>query len=436
MAGDSRYKALDSPIVQFLFYATVFWIPFYRWRHLSQRFEFLKVDWLLVMAIAAILVPCFVIEKGIPDRLKTNLGPLYLLFLAANIIASALSPYPDVARSGIQTLIIGYMFIALAQLVVNKKGYVHIYPVVLCSCITLSAFLAILGFYLQIDILTLGVTTGTAETALRGVGGSIGANNSALMYIFILPILVHWCYHGRNRLSKTIAVAQMFIVVMGIVSTLSRGGFLMLLLIGSLILWEQRHRFHPRYVGLVLAAVGVLVMIAVVVVPDTFIQRQQTLAQGTEADMAMSRRAAYLVVGWQSFAEKPFFGKGTDTFRYVWHDSLMSGYYKREYRYAHNTYVEVLVGSGIIGLALFLGILARALWNYVEAEHWARKAGAVKLASLCNAYRISFICIATYLLILSSIEHKLLLLALAFSQISIRVAAEVQKPGDITPDVA
>lgn len=420
-------KLFDHPFIQAIFYAIIFSIPFYRWRHLSDTYEFLKIDWLLVALLLSLLVPYFVVRKRLTNRLQNNLGFWFLLFFGVNVISFLLSPYPQAAFGGVRTLLIAYLFIAITQMLINETGYYRIFPLILIASITICALLAVFGFYFQVDLFTLGVTVGKGQSVMRGVGGSIGANNSALMYLFVLPLLVHFIFHLEAFRSKLLAVLCVLILLAGIVSTLSRGGFLMLIFMSLLIVWEYRHRFHPRYLGLLLAIMCGLLILAVFTVPGTFLERQRTLAEGADADLAMSRRAAYLKVGWQSFTQNPIIGTGPDSFKNVWYHSLTSMFYNHEYRYAHNTYIEVLVGSGLLGLILFLSILFHSFRDYSQAILRFQEKGLYELASLTTAYRLSFICICTYLLILSAIEHKLLLLALAFSQIALRLSFQSDK---------
>ena len=200
MQTSDQYSALNSPVVQFLYYFVIFWIPFYRWRHLSEKYP-LNVDWILVMVLALILIPYFLIKKGLPSKLKTNLGPYYLLFFVVNLVALLLSPYPLPALNGLRILIFGYLFITISQMIINDKGFFRYFPFVLCICISISSLLSILGFYLHIDLLSSIVSVPGLRDVPRGVGGTSGANQSALMSIYILPFLVHWMNYARNRSS-------------------------------------------------------------------------------------------------------------------------------------------------------------------------------------------------------------------------------------------
>ena len=423
METRDQYSALNSPIIQFLYYFVIFWIPFYRWRHLSEKYP-INADWILIFVLALILIPYFLIKKGLPSKLQTNLGPYYLLFFFVNIVAFLLSPYPLPALNGLRILIFGYLFIAISQIIINDKGFFTYFPFVLCLCISISSFLSILGFYLHLDILSEIVSVPGIPEASRGVGGTSGANQSALLSIFILPFLVHWITHARNPSSIFFALILILLNLLNIITTLSRGGFIMLLSMSMLILWEQRHRFQSRYLGLILSTFCIVILLVLVAVPQTFFERQKTLTKGTEADVAMSRRASYLVAGWDFFKKNPFLGTGPDTFRYNWQDSEISKYYKQERRYAHNTYMEVLIGSGIIGLIIFLLLLRRAFLNFTEAIKKFQQAGKEEQVSMIRAYRLAFICVCSYLVILSGIEHKLFLLSLALSAIALKMVQD------------
>ncbi len=410
---------LTHPFLQILYYATIFFIPFYRWRHLSDQYPFLTVDWMLVVLLLIFLIPYYLVKKILPEELKSNLGPWYLLFLVVNLITLCFSSYPVAAINGIRLLIMGYIFIALSQMLITLEGFRRILPLVLIWSVTVCSFLAILGYFFQIETFTLGFAAYGVE---RGVGGTIGANNMSLMCLFILPLLIHWIFYARSNIFKFIAVILVLVDLLGLVSTVSRGGFLNLLIMIIFLALEHRKRFTPRYFGILLAAIGVVFILGILAVPQSFYERQKTLLKGRQADKAISQRAAYLDVGWESFLENPILGTGTDTFKEVWVNSLTALDFSQQPRGAHNTYMEVLVGSGIVGLLIFLCILYGAFANFSKAKKTFRKLGNAEMASIVGAYRVSFVSLTIYLLILSYITHKFFLLSLALSQISLTLA--------------
>lgn len=404
------FAGIWTGLPQVLYYAILFTIPFYRFRHLSATNPILKVDWLLVMALGAIAVPYLFMQRSFPVAFRTNLWKWYGLFFLANVVSCLVSPYPEAAFQGLNLLVLNFLFISINLIMITREGFRKWLPAVVIASVTLNAALATLGYFVGIEYFRMGE---------RGIGGTIGANNAALMGIFVVPLIVHWLCQVKQPFLKVVAVGALVINLLGLVSTESRGGFLNLLLIGFLILLHQRKRFHPRYLGIVVASVGIATFLVVTMVPKSYVERQQTLTEGTQADFSTRRRAAYLEVAWRSFLHHPVLGTGTETFSKVWVHSKEALRFKRTERPAHNTYAEVLVGSGLLGLAFFALFLLQALHNYNKAHSLARDQGDEEMSSLVAAYRLAYISVLVYFLFKSGIEHKMFLLALPLSQIAL-----------------
>ncbi|MFW6414377.1 MAG: O-antigen ligase family protein, partial [Verrucomicrobiota bacterium] len=402
---------------QLLFYLTVFSIPYYQWRQISPALPILKVDWLLVMALIAIIVPALIIQKSMPSVLKSNLWPWLGLFLLINFISSLFSPFAQHALTNlINPLLIAYVFIALNMIMISRKGFAKYLPLVLSWAIGINAFLGILGYF-------FGFTLFGGE---RGRGLTIGANNMALMSIFTVPILVHWLLHAKTRVRALVAGILLLVTVLGVVSSESRGGFLGLSIIIVLLLFELRHRFHPKYLGIVIAFAGGIMILLISFIPEDYIQRQTTIGNIGDrgADRALRRREAYLRVAWDAFKDRPLIGSGTSAFSKIWVGSEETRRFEVEERPAHNTYAEVLVGTGGIGLVVFLLILWKAFANFRQAGRMFNQAGERSMASLTSAYQLSFIAVCIYFLFKSGIDHKLFLLSLPLSQIALSLARE------------
>jgi O-antigen ligase len=215
------------------------------------------------------------------------------------------------------------------------------------------------------------------------------------------------------------------LLVAGLIASESRGGFLTFIIVSALTAWSFRLHFRPHYLGLIIGAVGVAAIGFLVSVPQDYWERQATLqllgAAVTESrahlheDAALDRRAAYLIVAGQAFVDAPLLGHGPDTFDEIWFRSSVSDAYKNERRPAHNTYAEVLVGSGLTGLAVFVGLLWVVYKNYRNAEIELRRIGDLRGAQLCGCYRIAFIGVLAYLFLKSGLDHKLFLLAIPLS---------------------
>lgn len=410
---DARFSGLSAKLPQLLYYAVIFSIPFFRFRQISGAAPFLKVDWLLVMALAAIVGPYVFMRKSVPLSFASNIWPWFALFFIVNLTSSLLSPYPNAAFSGIVLLLIDFAFISINLLMVDRRGFRTIMPLVLAVAVTINATLACLGYFLNVAYFRAGG---------RGIGGTIGANNAAVMGIFVLPLIMHWVWHSRKPAVTNVAIGALVINIFGIISTESRAGFVNMMLILALALYTERHRFHPRYLGIVMAGAGIIVMVAILAVPEQYINRQSTILEGAQADVSTQRRAAYIDVGIRSFLHHPIIGTGTQTFSQVWVNSQEALRFEREERGAHNTYIEVVVGSGLLGLAAFGLLLLQCLMNYTKAVHLYREADDAESMSLVKAYRLSFVSVLIYFIFKSGLDHKMFLLALPLSQTALTIA--------------
>ncbi|MCK5602364.1 O-antigen ligase family protein [Candidatus Pacearchaeota archaeon] len=400
---------------QLLFYMLVFTIPYFQLRQLSAAYQFMKIDWLLTMILAVIIIPDIMNRKSIPENLQSNLWPWLALFLVVNLISSLLSPYrgPCFARI-LNPILVGYVFIALSMLMISKKGFEKYLPFTLAWSIGINSFMGFLGYFFHY----------TPFVGERGRGFTIGANNMALMCVFTIPLLVHLIFHAKNRKNAIVATLLLIVNVLGVISSASRGGFLSLTIIALLLLFELRHRFHPRYLGLVIVIIGIAMITIINVVPERYFQRQQTILKGSEADRATKRRMGYLIVSWDSIKKHPLLGTGTLSFRNVWVNSEMARWFDMEERSAHNTYMEVLVGTGIIGFFFFMMLLWQTFSNFTKARRLFSDSGRHSMASLASAYRFSFIAVTIYFLFKSGLDHKLFLLGIPLSQVALTLAGK------------
>lgn len=411
------FLIISSRKNEFLFYLIILTIPYYRYRIPFPKYPFFKIDYLLALFLFLLLASKIIPEKRLPESLKSNLWPWIFIFFFINVISALLTKYPLTSLDGLRFLSVAMLFIALDLVYISRDGFVRILPVVLVVSVGIAAFVTALGYFLKLPGFIAEISQG-----YRGVGPTIGANNMALMCIFTIPLLIHFFLFRHGFFYRFIILLSIFIIFMGIITTFSRGGFVVLSATSLLILLENINHIKPKNLGLFLAGVGVALLVVVLILPGTYIQRQKTLAQGTEADTSLARRSAYLTVGFKSFKKHPLLGTGPYTFQDVWVNSIMTREFKMEKRPAHNTYMDVLVGSGLFGLAAFLLLLWKVLSNYSKAKRLCLNRGDIELASLIGAYRISYISVIIYFFMKSGLQHKYFLLAVALSEIALRVA--------------
>lgn len=406
--------AYDHPLPQLLFYLIVATIPFFRWRQLPGA-ESIKLDWLLTAMLLLIIGPYLMIQKGPPQRLRTNIWAPWFLFLLVNLIAYILSPYPGQAFSGLTGLLLATVYMGLAALMINERGFESTLPWTLGLSMGLGATMSALGYFFAVE-------TFSHEGGERAYGGSISANNMALMCVFTFPLMVHWAVYGQKGKARLLGAAFAGLMLFGVISTVSRGGFLSLLAVMCLLLLQYRRKFQIKYLGLVVAIGGLSLVAAVAVIPQDFFARQATLVTEGTQDKSLDRRSSYVKVGLEALQERPVIGWGTDVFKKVWVNSEETRWFNMEERPAHNTYLEVAVGGGLIGLTVFILLLLRAFLNFQAAEKQLMSKGLEQAAKLVGAYKLSFISVILYFLIKSGLEHKYFLLILPLSTAALQYA--------------
>ncbi|MEW5773294.1 MAG: O-antigen ligase family protein [Thermodesulfobacteriota bacterium] len=415
------------------FLAFVFVIPFGSFRTLSPEMEYLRIHWLLAGGLLLYAFFRHLPQKTFPHQIRSGLWIPVLIYLAANAVATSLSPYPETTLKELSLLCAGFSFVALAMYFIDAGALRSGLPNAVIWSNTLSSLLAMAGYFLSIPLFAMKTYEGGFK---RGLGGAPDPNNMALMINFTMPFLAAWLFRGRSPKQRVLAVGLMIVNCLGLVTTFSRGGTLVLALTGLLVLFEHRRRFNSRLMGLFLAGGMAAAAVTLALVPPEFWERQASLVTD-EDDQSLGRRASYLAVAKDSFLEKPFLGWGTGAFRDIYEGSEIAQRFAREgrsnRRHAHNTYAEVLVGAGLLGLALFLGILRRALRSLGRGIAGLRAAGDQATADAVATLRTSFLSLLLYMLIFSDIYHKYLLIALgaaeAARRIGERAAAEAGHGG-------
>ncbi len=397
-------------------YATVFLIPFGAFRKIGG----VDLPWVLAAFLIAMLALRLAVDRRFPEVAASPLWPWLLAYFGVATVAAALSPFPDVARHEVFLTAVAFSFILLAMAFLTREGYRAHMPRVLAWSISIGSFLGVLGGLFGIGV--FAETTPTGEVMDRTVGGAIDPNNQSAMILFCLPVVVHLALFAESPRERLVMTGLLGINVLGLLLTQSRGGFLAGVLTAGVLVVHHRHLLHPKRLGLFVAggALGLLALLAVAP-PDIF-ERQTTLVEWEE-DRSLSRRSSYLGVAWDAFLERPALGSGPGTFREHYARSDVTRLYslvpERQRREAHNTYLEFLVGTGVIGLALWLGALAWALGAFRRAERAFAARGDHAAADLTAAYRIGFAILLLFLLMLSDTYHKYMLLGLALAQAAV-----------------
>lgn len=221
------------------------------------------------------------------------------------------------------------------------------------------------------------VATETAATTAQfeGQARSAGASNynpTTAAHMLLCTVVIAAVLFFEHKPLRWFSGAVVLIGMAGLVLTLARSAAIALALIALVYMWRSRqHRMFPLALfGLAAAAAA-----AVPFVPEVYWERMGTMfEQGS--DRTLLRRLSYNLIGLQLLWENPVFGVGPGNYPDFYAGDEFRWYPGREPapRQLHNSYLEVAAELGLVGLALFVGVMFSAMKAAVQAAR-ARVAG-------------------------------------------------------------
>ncbi|MGH7153744.1 MAG: putative O-glycosylation ligase, exosortase A system-associated [Acetobacteraceae bacterium] len=191
-------------------------------------------------------------------------------------------------------------------------------------------------------------------TLLRGgIHKSVGPPNSMISdtnefsaaLVVILPLLNYLRLQARYKIIRAGFMLAMGFTVLTIVGSFSRGALLGLLGIGG-VLWLK-----SRYKLVTLVGIGGLVLMVVLLMPQTYWDRMYTIIH-YQHDASAQGRLEIWVVAWRLFLAHPFTGVGFHATLSPWVvNSVMPDALRRD---IHSIWFQVLGEQGIIVFTVWL----------------------------------------------------------------------------------
>lgn len=286
-----------------------------------------------------------------------------MLGLTALAIASVIGqPFDSETWSLLASkFIVPFALFHLAQLVfANERRFkqFEIFALIVLAYLTLTAIAFLVGAgWLIFPRFILDESLGFHANRARGPLLQAVANGVSLNILGVLAL--HAYQRGTVRGTKIVLL--LFSVPIAILATMTRAVWLSF---GGTVL-ALTFLAKNRAVWRVLAAVAVVLGLGLAVVLGSS-DWGGALKDRLEERGPVDYRAAVYVGGWQMFLERPLTGWGfhempSELPRYV------TGY-SEKVLYPHNTYLELLVEHGVVGLALYLWLM----W-----ELWRLRRGAI-----------------------------------------------------------
>jgi O-antigen ligase len=181
---------------------------------------------------------------------------------------------------------------------------------------------------------------------------SYDSNDIALLQVMALPLVVY-LYSTSGRRAKLPLAGMALLCLYGIVLTQSRGGFLALVVVGGLLIWRSSMSKSAKW-----SVVALGVVVFGILAGTAWKERIRTMWDPqTEYDQTAGGRTDLWKASLVLLAKRPW-GVGIDNF--VTAEGLSHGGLGK-WSASHNSFLQIGVELGVVGLAIFIRMLARTL---------------------------------------------------------------------------
>lgn len=309
--------------------------------------------------LGAITVLGFLINLKGGSSSKLVFSPVHLfglLFIIWMFITNPQAAWSGPSRNWTFTFIQLWALMLLASNLFDTSKKLMVLMWVFSIIAIVSAFYAI----------TTGNIDMSEELTRRSRGFTDNANAAARYFTVAMIFLSYLRSVSKKPFQRTITLLGTIITYVGVFFTVSRTG-IVLLFAAQVILFLYEAKGKQR---IWLIFVGILGLLIVWILAASVFEIIETIipavAQGSDT---MGLRYALWEAGWKMFLDKPLVGVGIGNFE------LVLPFYSQGVEllrnrsiWAHNTYIQILSETGIIGFLLFMGMFLSTIVNFIRAR--------------------------------------------------------------------
>lgn len=227
---------------------------------------------------------------------------------------------------------------------------------------------------------------GVARERLTGPFANPNAYSQVL--IVVIPLTLERLWHEKKFYLRLMAGTALFVCVLTIVYTFSRGGFLTLVATLSVLFVLFRPRAFPI---LITAAIA---FVFLQFIPSSYIDRVTTLFQLSSsrpslvADQSFQGRLSENLAAIEMFRDRPLFGVGIGNYSIKYQDySRAIGLDSRRVpRTPASLYLEILSEQGLVGIFIFIILLVYVFRGSVRAYNKFRCFGSIEESNILKAF--------------------------------------------------
>lgn len=341
-------------------------------------------------------------SKGSTKKRQKWLDPIYifgLLFIFWTVISDPEAAFFGKDRVWILTFVQLWILMLLSGELLSTPQRQQTAMLIFAVAAMISASFAIFQGEIAED----------AVSSARVAGLATNANQAARYFVIALVFFYYLRTKTSSPFKKLIFLIGIFITFIGVFFTVSRSGILLLFGAFGLILI-----FQPRVknkVGAIILLVAGLLVVSFFsdsifrIIRDIF----PAIQEGTDT---VGLRYNLWRAGWRMWLENPLGGVGIGQYnRNLWRYMADMQGPTRGSASSHNTYVQVLSETGLVGLFAFMGMLVNSFIHL-----WPSTARAMdKDEDLRNTWFIVLLIISVGGITITDLANKILWMVMGVS---------------------
>lgn len=307
--------------------------------------------------------------------LKTNLFKTWLLLFGGVCLVSIIYALnPPSSFDIIKSLVVLYVILFLVDSQINSKNDLEIY----LKLFLISLYITMIYIYLNVNLSSFQLAQhGEATTGLWN-GNDIGMK-CALYILFIMYFL-----SIKSKIIKRIfLLISLTIPIILLYYTASRKAVLMVVL-GISLFYYLKHP-NKKIRNLIVICLGLYLVYTLMMNNKDLYNVIGWRIEGAlglfdksnRADSSSLLRAKYIDVGIEAWKKSPIFGYGIGNF------SIINLHATGHLTYAHNNFVELLVGVGGIGFIVYYSYYFKLLYEYIKIYYNHHTTQILNITTIC-----------------------------------------------------
>lgn len=354
-------------------------------------------------------------------RTRLNVPIFFLLFFF--YLSSVFTQYNGFSYDTMRQLLTGVIIFFITLLLGDRINFRQLARIIVTS-VAITAVIAILSI-------------GDSSVEGRAIGLLTDPNVFALLLVNAIPLSIYLILFEPGKIRKIFWGLLFLVMLIAFQKTMSRSGLLVLLFLFFLLAVNYKYLLKKLPLSRIFLGVTftlVLLILGTVFLPGEYRDRILTLSSlgagstSSIGDISLGRRTSYIIVGWETLKEAPILGSGPGTFPIKYAQSGYASAFSPEgddmdiFRRAHNTYLETVTETGLLGLLALLALLAVGSYQFLQARRLELRRGRLQNAHLITHFVISLAGILIFLIFLSELTNKYLWMYLATGSVMYKLA--------------